>query len=738
MSPPALKTWHRIALAVLWCLLVLSAYGAVEYLVRSSLLPAPLPQTSGLWAQRYDAPFQKGAHTAKVVAQTQFSDKQDPGFRAQRFSKRLTGLVKTAWPGPYGFALESDDDSQLFINGRLVVDNRGAHPMQRRQGRVWLGPGQHVVEVTYSQRGGRAGLRLLWQPPLGAETPLPPEALLPGARPLDAGQISSFSAALTNSPALRLAGFAAWWLVLAGLLALWRRDLARRLYPLLAVLAGLLELSSWAAGWQGFLPAGVESGQAILVFSSPLFLFLFLPAALALYTLVGPRLRNLLLLTASLFFYSWGELAYAWILALSICGNYLFGRLLDQDALPDRRRRLYLAGGLAFNLLPLTYFKYLNFLEANLGGLLGWLGMGTWPALEPVHLPIGISFFTFQAISYLVDVYRGACRAASSPLKLGVYISMFPQLIAGPIVRYTQVVKDLGERRLKLDNWAGGSRRFILGLAKKVLIANTLGQVADQIMDLPAGELSWATAWLGIICYALQIFYDFSGYSDMAIGLGRILGFKFPENFIYPYYSQSVREFWRRWHITLSTWFRDYLYFPLGGNRAGRLKTYRNLIVVFVLCGIWHGASWNFLIWGLYHGLFLVLERTPWGGLLARAPRPLRHAYLLLVVTVGWVFFRIEELPAALDYLGVMLGLGGAATLAQPLAWYLNPQMALAGLIGLLGATPLAANLARRWAGPEAGWLGQTSALGYLALALLFSVIYVAGSTYNPFIYFRF
>ena len=475
-----------------------------------------------------------------------------------------------------------------------------------------------------------------------------------------------------------------------------------------------------------------------MVFSSPIFLFLFLPLVLGLYLMAGPRLRNSVLLAASLIFYAWGETGYVLVLLFSIAGNYLFGRWIGGRALKSSAAARALAAGVIFNLGLLIFFKYANFLADNLDALLSSLGLPAAVTLSPIHLPIGISFFTFQALSYLIDVYRGVSPAQKSPFKLGLFISMFPQLIAGPIVRYNQIAEELADRDMTLDNWAAGIRRFSLGLGKKVLLANTLGAVADRIFELPADGLTAGLAWLGAVCYALQIYYDFSGYSDMAIGLGRVFGFHFPENFQYPYISQSIREFWRRWHMTLSFWFRDYLYIPLGGSRKGEFRTYLHLLIVFALCGLWHGASWTFLFWGLYHGFFLVLERLGLEAVLNRLPRPLRHAYAVLVIVVGWVFFRAESLTAALYTLRAMFGLGVRAGVGYLPEMYFNQEILGALVVGLVAAAPLLPALSTAAAKLKPRWLIETADLGLTFSVLLLSAVYLANSTYNPFIYFRF
>lgn len=480
-----------------------------------------------------------------------------------------------------------------------------------------------------------------------------------------------------------------------------------------------------------------------MVFSSPIFLFVFLPLTLGLYYLLPRPVKNGFLLAASLVFYAWGEIYFVLVMLASISFNYMFGRLLGEDT-PPGRRRLFLAAGITANVALLAYFKYANFIVENLTEL-GLLGNIEW---SPVHLPLGISFFTFQAMSYLVDVYRHENRAQKNFLNVALYIALFPQLIAGPIVRYHDIAMQIRERATSLLLVNSGLQRFIYGLAKKVLIANPLGLVADQVFALSGGDLSTGVAWLGIICYTLQIYFDFSGYSDMAIGLGRMLGFRFLENFNYPYVSKSIREFWRRWHISLSSWFRDYLYIPLGGNRLGAARTYLNLLIVFSLCGLWHGASWTFLTWGLFHGGFLVLERSPFGRLLDRFPAALQHLYTLLVVMAGWVFFRTESMADAMQFFSALAGFSSVTGSEHELSQFLDIKVLTVILAGVVLATPLASKInndllkaARNREGVFIGFKSAVYASGNVLLLtglFMLSLMAIAANAYNPFIYFRF
>ena len=420
-----------------------------------------------------------------------------------------------------------------------------------------------------------------------------------------------------------------------------------------------------------------------MVFSSPIFLFVFLPLTLGLYYLLPRSAKNGFLLLASLVFYAWGEIFFVLVMLASLAFNYIFGRLIG-TAEPSRKRG-YLVAGVVANLSLLAYFKYANFIVDNLQQL-GWLAGVDW---SDVHLPLGISFFTFQAMSYLVDVYRGENRAQKSLFNVALYIALFPQLIAGPIVRYHDIARQIRKRTIDLLLVNSGLQRFVYGLAKKVLIANPLGLVADEVFALSGGDLTTGTAWLGIACYTLQIYFDFSGYSDMAIGLGRMLGFRFLENFNYPYVSRSIKEFWRRWHISLSSWFRDYLYIPLGGNRVGGLRTYLNLLIVFCLCGLWHGASWSFVIWGMVHGFFLVAERLGGDKMIDRVWKPIRHLYTLFVVVMAWVLFRSSDITYAWGYYKAMFGFGNSESGVYEYFKYLNNEFLLVLLLGIVASTPL-------------------------------------------------
>ena len=461
-----------------------------------------------------------------------------------------------------------------------------------------------------------------------------------------------------------------------------------------------------------------------MVFSSYTFLFYFLPPLLILYYLIPRRSlggRNLVLLAFSLFFYFAGGPRHLPLMLLSIAINYVGGLLCA------KRRRWALVLTMAVNLGLLGWFKYAGFVGENLQAL------GLPLSVPEVVLPIGISFFTFQGMSYVIDVYRGDTPPAKNPLQVALYIALFPQLVAGPIVRYTTVAEELVSRRETFDDFAAGALRFSFGLAKKMLLANNLSLMADEAFS--TAPIGAAAAWLGAIAYTGQIYFDFSGYSDMAIGLGRMFGFHFEENFNYPYLSKSVTEFWRRWHMSLSGWFRDYVYIPLGGSRAGTAKQVRNILLVWTLTGLWHGAAWNFLLWGLYFGVLLLGEKFWWGKALERAPSPLRHLYAMVIVVLGWVLFRCEGLSAVGSYLGAMFGLSGGG---WGQALYFLRQYGVFLAVGAVASLPvkdaLRAALQRRKAERAIQWGSALAGLGLLGLSFL----QLISSTANPFIYYRF
>ncbi|MBI5365111.1 MAG: MBOAT family protein [Planctomycetes bacterium] len=500
-----------------------------------------------------------------------------------------------------------------------------------------------------------------------------------------------------------------------------------------------------------------------MLFSSPLFVFLFLPIVLGVYFVVRPSLRNAWLLAASLFFYAWGENVLLALMLLSIVLNWLFGLWLDRARQRGSATHVVVWATIV-NIGLLVLFKYADWIWDSFGLLLVGVGarevplptLGSFLPVDSmlravfltdkggIRLPIGISFFTFQAFSYVLDVHRNDAPVQKKLSDFALYVTLFPQLIAGPIVRYKDVAGQIVQRVVTRAGFAYGIRRFVVGLAKKMLVANLCAKSCDPIFAIPAEELTTPLAWLGIVCYSLQIYFDFSGYSDMAIGLGKMFGFTFLENFDFPYIARSITEFWRRWHISLSTWFRDYLYIPLGGSRVAPLRTYVNLLTVFVFCGLWHGASFSFLFWGLWHGAFLVLERAFLGKALERSPRALRHAYTLLAVVIGWVFFRADTLGHARAYLKALFAITTGDAHLQPFGMYSDALLATAVAAGIVGAIPwvravLAWRARLETAGRARAVLGFELA-GLLGVCALFylSALELAGRSYNPFIYFRF
>jgi len=483
-----------------------------------------------------------------------------------------------------------------------------------------------------------------------------------------------------------------------------------------------------------------------MIFSSPIFLLLFLPVVLTVYALLpGIRARNFWLLLMSLVFYAWGEVLFVFLLLASTLVNYFLGSWVERSEDIGRRK---LATGVAVvaNIGLLAFFKYADFVVMTLNSVLALAGLTLVPQPH-IPLPIGISFFTFQALSYVIDIYRREWKAATDPKDVALYIFFFPQLIAGPILRWNDIAPQLVERTMSRDNFAEGVRRFVGGLTKKVMIANVLALPADQIFALPADELSATVAWFGIICYTLQIYFDFSGYSDMAVGMGKMFGFKFLENFNFPYLAQSVREFWRRWHITLMTWFRDCLYIPLGGSRVSHKRTNLNLLIVFVLCGLWHGAGWTYIVFGFYQAFFVILEGTRFGRWQSKLPRPVRHFYAMFVFMMSLVIFRSDTFTGALHYFLALFGLDHASA-PQPLVRYINNEAIWALIFGIPFCGPLwgwikntctrlgQATPASCRAGVQvfASVLEVTLILGLLVV----SVSWLAGGTYNPFIYYRF
>jgi len=476
-----------------------------------------------------------------------------------------------------------------------------------------------------------------------------------------------------------------------------------------------------------------------MLFTSAIFLFLFLPLVLLSYYLLPVKYRNIQLLLVSLFFYTWGELAIVLVMIASTIIDFVAGLVIDNG-----KKKLGLAISLVANLSFLGFFKYANFAFENYNALITYFGMSSNALLNlpNITLPIGISFYTFQTMSYTIDVYRGNTKANRNFIDFAAYVTLFPQLIAGPIVRYVDIAKQLNSRVLSINKFALGTERFIIGLAKKMIIANSFASIADEIFALPTNELSISASWLGIIAYSFQIYFDFSAYSDMAIGLGKMFGFDFLENFNYPYISSSIQEFWRRWHISLSSWFRDYLYISLGGNRVSKTRLYINLFIVFFATGLWHGASWNFVVWGLFHGSFLVLERIFLGEMLKKAWKPIAHIYTLFVVIIGWVFFRADTLSIAIQYIKAMFGENQPNQLLG-IQYFIQPEYLPISMIAILFSMPIymkckifSKNIIKKR--PKLENFIVHSYHFFIVTIFLLSITYIASGTYNPFIYFRF
>lgn len=465
-----------------------------------------------------------------------------------------------------------------------------------------------------------------------------------------------------------------------------------------------------------------------MLFSSLTFLFVFLPVVLFFYWIVRPQLRNAVLLLSSIFFYAWGEPRYVLVMLATILINYFGALAVDKY----RTKKIYAVSvTIVCDLLFLFYFKYFDFFISNINE-----AFHSNFGLLNILMPIGISFYTFQSISYVVDVYRDEVPVQKNLYKLALYISLFPQLVAGPIVKYHDVAEQIENRQVDYEVIVLGIKRFIVGLSKKVLIANTMGAIADNIFSKSVDELSVAVSWLGAVTYSLQIFFDFSGYSDMAIGLGLMFGFKFKENFNYPYISKSITEFWRRWHISLSTWFKEYVYIPLGGNRISQKRTYINIAIVFLLTGFWHGANWTFMLWGVWHGLFNIIEKAT--GIFkdsgVRWKEGVKHVYALLVVLFGWVLFRADNITYAWAYIRNMIGFYDSSSYLM-----FNSYVTIFDLfilvLAIVFSTPIASNFLN--ISSENFWKNKFQNVSLIILFVI-SVSFLVASTYNPFIYFRF
>lgn len=473
-----------------------------------------------------------------------------------------------------------------------------------------------------------------------------------------------------------------------------------------------------------------------LVFSSLLFLFTFLPIAMLFYFIVPKSLRNLVLFVSSLIFYAWGEPIYIVIMIFSTVVDYTHGLMVHKYKKTGqmKKAKMVVASSMIINLALLCFFKYSDFLIANLNSIFDF-GI---PLLE-LALPIGISFYTFQTMSYTIDVYRGEAEAQKNIVDFGAYVALFPQLIAGPIVQYKTIAHQLNHRKETVDQFSYGVQRFMLGLGKKVLLANNIGYLWSQISSMNMETMPALTAWIGIIAFSFQIYFDFSAYSDMAIGLGEMFGFKFHENFNYPYMSKSITEFWRRWHISLGTWFREYVYIPLGGNKKGFPKQIRNILIVWLLTGIWHGASWNFIVWGVYFGVILIVEKLFLLKMLQKSPAFVQHIYTLLLVLFSWVIFALEDFSVVIQYFEAMFGLNGAGLFDTQTGYLFYTNIILI-IILVIAST----DYPKKWAeklielfNSRALMIQIVKNVVFIAIFIL-SVAYLVDESFNPFLYFRF
>ena len=456
-----------------------------------------------------------------------------------------------------------------------------------------------------------------------------------------------------------------------------------------------------------------------MVFSSILFIFFFLPSFLICYFLVPKKLKNTVLLLFSLLFYAWGEPVYIILMIISALINYLFALLINKSS-----KKIYLVICVLINIILLGVYKYSGFFVDNINSLFN-LDISN----PDLSLPIGISFFTFQAMSYTIDVYRKDVMVQYNYFDLLTYICMFPQLIAGPIVRYETIAEELKTRKVNFYGFCSGFERFLVGLFKKVLIANSVGMLFDTIIVIPNTSLSTLTAWLGILAYSIQIYFDFSGYSDMAIGMGKMLGFNYLENFNYPYIAKSITDFWRRWHISLSSWFRDYVYIPLGGNRCSKIKHIRNILIVWLLTGFWHGANWNFIIWGLYYALILLIEKFVIKKYLDKLPKVLQHVYAIFLILIGWTIFAIEDFSKLIDYIKVMFSFGSYKFIDSNFLYYGKNYLILF-IIAIICCIPIKIKIKNK----------IFMFIKFLIYIILFiiTISFIVSDNYNPFLYFRF
>ena len=467
-----------------------------------------------------------------------------------------------------------------------------------------------------------------------------------------------------------------------------------------------------------------------MVFSTLFFLFIYFPLVLFVHYITPVKYRNAVLLVINLIFYGWKKPAYILIMFASIGIDYVHGLKVQEakEAGHDRRARRFVAQSCVFNLLLLGFFKYWDFIAGSLAAI----GLNFMPHLG-LELPVGISFYTFQTMSYTIDVYRGDARAQKNLVNFGTFVTLFPQLIAGPILKYKDLADQIDQRECKVERFANGTQIFIVGLAKKVLLANNLGALWEVYKAMPVDQLTTLGSWLGIVAFSLQLYFDFSGYSDMAVGLGQMLGFEFMGNFNYPYISKSITDFWRRWHISLSSWFREYLYIPLGGSRCSKARLVFNLLVVWCSTGIWHGANWNFMLWGLYYGILLILEKLVWGKALEKTPVVLQHIYTIFLVLVGWALFAIEDFGQLIPYVQTMFGLAGTGLTDGAAFYYLRSYLPMI-LVAIVAGTPVMKNLWHKL--PEKA---QKVICPILMVAvLLLATAYLVDGTYNPFLYFQF
>ncbi|ASW42446.1 alginate O-acetyltransferase [Clostridium isatidis] len=469
-----------------------------------------------------------------------------------------------------------------------------------------------------------------------------------------------------------------------------------------------------------------------MVFNSQTFIFLFLPITLIIYFFVGNRFKNYILLITSLIFYAWASVNHTFLLLIYILINYILGILISNFKNNNRNTsKIILTIGVIINLFILFYYKYFDFSIKVTNHL-----FNTSIPLKYIALPLGISFISFQAISYIVDIYRGDAVVNKNPFYVALYMSLFPKVTSGPIIKYKHIDEQIRNRSITIEKFSYGIERFIFGLAKKVIISDILGNMSDDIFSVLNTGIDTPSSWIAIICYTLQIYFDFSGYSDMAIGLANMFGFNFIENFNYPYISKSIREFWRRWHISLSTWFKEYLYIPLGGNRKGSTRTLINLLIVFFATGIWHGASPNFIIWGFWHGLFMVIERLikdkDW---YKKIPNFIKLILTLFIVMLGWVFFRVNSISEAIKFIAIMFGIKQYDYVSFDYRYFLNTKLIVWIIIGAVLSTPLISNIFKKYKNIKGFELVKTILIGIL---FIISIIFIVNSTYSPFIYFQF